>query len=91
MPPPFVGKILGFTPSCIHAIRYLGADLNNGHTPVNFDGDLHRVVLLFRFGFCEIWTGRAGSGTVANCCLVQNRADKKRQRLHSVVLYRRMK
>ena len=23
-------------------------------TPVNFDGDLHRVVLLFRFGFCEI-------------------------------------
>ena len=26
---------------------YLGADLNNGHTPVNFDGDLHRVVLLF--------------------------------------------
>jgi hypothetical protein len=57
MPPPFVGKVLGFAPSCLHALGYFGADFNNRHAPVDLDGDLHRIVLRSDF-----WGLNGGGG-----------------------------
>ena len=54
MPPPFVGKILSLPSALVIALGYFVIDSNRHHTPVDFDGDLHHIFLLFRFGFCKI-------------------------------------
>jgi hypothetical protein len=53
MPPSFVGKVLGLAPSCVHAICDLGADLNNGHAPIDFDGDFHLLSSCSDLGFAK--------------------------------------
>ena len=54
MPPLFMIEVLGFAPALVVALGYFIVDFNGHHVPIDFDGDLHRVFLLFRFGFCEI-------------------------------------
>lgn len=61
-----MGKILGLVLPCVHALGYLDTDFNGHHAAIDFDGDLHRVVLLFRFrGVTESEQERVGSGTGA--------------------------
>ena len=47
-------KVFDLPPALVVALGHFVIDFNRHHASVDFDGDLHPVFLLFRFGFCEI-------------------------------------